>query len=720
MYTKEIIYTEKRLDEVLKASEKSEVFSFDIETSPVFQYEEVQKAALNPHLSEITTLSFCTDVKKGYVVPLNHVKGTNIDLQGSNQEKIKKLVDKLRPILENESITKVIANITFEAKFFTKHLAFFINVADPITMAARYLQLKDPEKLDKGHVLKGLGLKDQSFKFLNITMKTFSETLGKEQHFKNLDIKEGCTYAIEDSINSLKLFYYWKEKLEKIIINDTCNDDDIGRRPYKNYYEFLHGVEMPVSRVVGFMEYFGLGYDRDQADKKASKMQGEIDNAIFEIVQEGKKLGLSLNPGKTGKTKDIRNLLFQTLNCPTANISEKTGAPSLDTEAIEDIMYMLENRLSTTNEIYTNEKYKDIKRKYGVEHTNKDLILKILKNIKIIQKNGVIISSHIKGRVKYIDPVSQRIHSQYCIWTNTSRFSSSKPNAQNIPAKRNDVMGVRNLYEPRKDNILLLIDYAAQEVRIGAELYKDETMINGIKHGWDMHSFTAKEMFNLDVDLTDGSKVAKKYRDPAKPAMFTKLYGGGPHALQKTYKGMLIYKSEKECNEVMKALGRAYPGIAEFAERTIIFAEENGYVETMLGYRRLLTNINSSNKSLKKADERRAVNTPVQGTAADVTKVAMNRIYNLYLTKEISAAEVKIVATIHDEIAFEIVKMDLKKLDKVVKLLKSCMEEKIIPDQIVLHKAEPEIADPHDIYQIGESNGWAEKYDFYVWRKKHE
>lgn len=156
----------------------------------------------------------------------------------------------------------------------------------------------------------------------------------------------------------------------------------------------------------------------------------------------------------------------------------------------------------------------------------------------------------------------------------------------------------------------------------------------------------------------------------------------------------------------------------EFAHDAVKFARENGYVETMLGYKRLLPDINSKRSELAAADERRAVNTPVQGTAADVTKMALNRLYDCYISGRLNPEEVKIVATIHDEIAFEIKKMDIEKIDDILAIIKECMTAPIIEKQLVLHDAEPEIADPHDIFNIGESNGWAEKYSYDIWRSK--
>jgi len=464
------------------------------------------------------------------------------------------------------------------------------------------------------------------------------------------------------------------------------------------------------------MQFYGLGYNLKDSTIRMQQSNEIKDTAVSIIEDIGNKHGYALNTGSTGKTKSVSNFIFDYLDCPTANISEKTGKPSMDSESITDIIYMLENKLSHS-EIYSSAKYKDIKRNFGKDHDHKEDLIAILEAMQTVQKNSTLVNTHIIGRTKFINHATRRIHSRYGVYTDTSRFSSSDPNAQNIPSSRNDSLKVRNLYQPEEGNILLLVDYAAQEVRISAELYKDKTMRDIIENGWDIHSFTAKGAFNLDIDLTDGSRVEKKLRNSAKPIMFTVTYGGGATALQKTYKtDQGMYENWNHCNSVIAGCKSMYPGIERYAENVIAFARKSGYVETMLGYRRMLPGING--KDSWKA-ENRAVNTPVQGTAADVIKVAMNNIYNCYVSGKFSANDVKMVATIHDEIAFEISgKLSIESIDAIVETIKECMQEKISDGQEILHVAEPEIADPHDVFGIGASNGWADKYDYYAWSRK--
>ena len=703
-----IIYERNQLLEVLGEVKKAKIFSFDIETAPEPEFLEETYAALDPNKSFISTLSFAFEEDRGFVIPLRHLVGKNIVCDD--------VWELLKEIFINPDILKIVFNLIFESSHTIKHNTLLRNVADPMLMAVRCKQVLDPKSLNSGYVLKGQGLKQQSEDILGYKMDNFKDTLGEALSFAHLDIEVGAKYSIEDSVVSLRLFSHWKKLAESIKIPELCNGQDIGQRPYKNYWEFLHNVEMPALRVVGMMQYFGLGYNKQSASEKMIGAEISTKEAIKNIKETGLCYGVDLETGKTGKTKSIRQFLFRMMKCPLANVSNKTGEASLDNESINDILHMLEYNLSNQKEVYSSDEYKAIKKKVGTVHKYKAELVNLLKNIKIVQKNGTLVNTHIEGRMKYINPSTSKIHSNYNVYTDSSRFSSSNPNAQNIPSVTKDKLKVRNLYEPARDHILLLIDYSAQEVRISAELYKDQNMIDIIQNNWDIHSFTAKEMFKLDVDLTDGSRVEKKYRNPAKPALFTVTYGGGASALRKNYKAEGIYKSYKDCDSVIDSVKRAYPGIMSFSEKTIKFAEENGYVETMLGYRRLLKDINSKADYLKFSAQRQAINTPVQGTAADVTKMALNRIYDKYITGELDLDDVKIVATIHDEIVFEVRKNSIEKIDNIVTILKKCMEEPIFSDQLVLHVAEPEVADPHDIFNAGKSNGWADKYDYYVWR----
>lgn len=706
---KHIIYTIEELKKVLDEAREAQVFSFDIETSPLKKYILLPKAALDPHYSFVSTLSFAFKEDEGYVIPIAHNVGRNIDADPWPL---------LREIFTDSNVLKIAFNSKFEYTFLTGKECYFDNVADPLLMAVRCLQVTDPKRLDKFHVAKGLGLKSQSVDYLGHEMATFEDTLKGASGFADIDIEEGASYAIEDSVISLRLFYMWKERLEKVEIPELCNGRDIGPRPYKNYWEFLHNVECPVLRTTGFMQYHGISFDKETALARHEDALKNINEASEILSEIGKKYAVKVDPGKTGKTKSVRELLFDRLSCPKAGVSEKTGAPSLDSSSISSILHMLEYNLTSTKEIFSDDKYKDLVKRARAPHKNKEDLLTLIEAMNKIQKNGTLITAHIDGRLKYLNRESKRIHSNYDIWVETSRFSSSNPNAQNIPRKDNDEMLVRSMYQPEPGHFLMLVDYAAQEVRISAELYKDKLMTDIIKHGWDIHSFTAKAAFGLDVDLTDGSQVEKKYRTPAKPIIFTVTYGGGPKALQETYKDQGLYKSYDFCKNVIEMTKEGYPGIMEFSADVIKFAEKTGYVETMLGYKRYLKDINSSSEYSRFAAQRQAVNTPVQGTAADVTKMALNRLYNCYISGRLDPSEVKVIATIHDEIAFEIKKMPIEKIDSVVAIIKECMEAPICEGQNILHKAEPEIADPHDIYGIGYRNGWAEKYSFEKWRDK--
>jgi len=287
-----------------------------------------------------------------------------------------------------------------------------------------------------------------------------------------------------------------------------------------------------------------------------------------------------------------------------------------------------------------------------------------------------LLSSHIQGRAKYVNPISGRIHAEYTPWTETSRLNCSKPNGQNVPRLDNDVFGIRNFYISKQGKILFFIDFSGFELRLMAWKSGDEVMIDIFRNDGDMHRRTA----SVSTGKPE-SEVTKKERQDAKPANFGICYGGTEYALQITFKtdyGMR--KTLDECAKLVQAVKTAYRRIPEYQRSIELQAREDGFVQTIYGYTRMLPNINSPHNRERSADARRAMNSPIQGSAADVMKRCQNQVYEEIGKGEILRHDVVgMIGQIHDEIILEM-DDDPDTVERAGKLIKSIMEQPPLPD----------------------------------------
>jgi DNA polymerase-1 len=337
-----------------------------------------------------------------------------------------------------------------------------------------------------------------------------------------------------------------------------------------------------------------------------------------------------------------RHFIFDTLKLPVAAYTE-TKAASLDGNALMDMIFMLENKLEDPDE----EKYLEAELPEGWEtidvekdptldkatrmririakrdfHPYKDIGIRLLELMRKIQKYATLLSSHIEGREKHVNPVDGRIHANYEPWTETARLASMNPNGQNVPRPDNDALGVRNFYKAAPGKVLILEDESGFELRLTAWKSSCPVMLPAFINKEDMHRKTAATM--LEKDPKD---VTKHERSSAKAANFGSVYGGTEYALQQTFKKDGIRRSLPFCKLLVDAVKKTYPGIPRYQVEAVVKARETGYSETIYGFKRLLPHINGSNRYDRSQDERRAQNTPIQGSAADIMKKAQSAIY---------------------------------------------------------------------------------------------
>jgi len=254
-----------------------------------------------------------------------------------------------------------------------------------------------------------------------------------------------------------------------------------------------------------------------------------------------------------------------------------------------------------------------------------------------------------------INPKTGRIHSSFNqAVAATGRLSSNNPNLQNIPIRTEKGRKVREAFVPRNDDFTILCaDYSQVELRIIAALSKDEAMIKAFKDGIDIHSVTASKVYKVSVDEVTGDM-----RRNAKTVNFGIIYGISAYGLSQRLK-----IPRKEAQTLIDEYFAEYPFIKKYMDDMKTFAKTNGYVETLLGRPRRLKDINSKNATVRGFAERNAINSPIQGTAADLIKVAMIKIHKAMQQKQMQS---KLILQVHDELVFDAYKTELEELRALV------------------------------------------------------
>jgi DNA polymerase-1 len=239
----------------------------------------------------------------------------------------------------------------------------------------------------------------------------------------------------------------------------------------------------------------------------------------------------------------------------------------------------------------------------------------------------------------------------------TGRLSSDKPNLQNIPIRTERGKEIRKAFIPRNEDFTLLAaDYSQIELRIIAALSKDKNMLEAFRSGQDIHASTASKVYNIPID-----EVTREQRSHAKMVNFGIIYGISAFGLSER-----LGIARREAKEIIDNYFEQFPGIKEYMDHSIQYAREHGYVETVLGRKRYLRDITSANAVVRGFAERNAINSPIQGSAADMIKLAMIKIHD-YLKKE--KLQSKMILQVHDELIFDAHKDEADQLMKAVKKL---------------------------------------------------
>ncbi len=403
----------------------------------------------------------------------------------------------------------------------------------------------------------------------------------------------------------------------------ACEDADITLK-LKNVLEkeleasgaskLFYEIEMPLVPVLAYMEKNGVRIDTNalkETSQHFTLRMNQIEQEIYELA--GTKFNVS-------SPKQVGEILFDRLKIVDKAKKTKTGQYVTSEDTLE-----------------------------GLRHKH-EIVGKIL-DYRGLKK---LLSTYIDALPLLINPRTGRIHTSFNqTVTATGRLSSSNPNLQNIPIRNEDGKEIRKAFIPEEGCEFFSADYSQIELRIMAHLSGDQNMIEAFHEGNDIHAATAAKVYKIGID-----EVSREQRSKAKTANFGIIYGISVFGLAER---MNVPRSEAK--ELIDGYFQTYPQIKEYMEKSIERARINGYIETIFGRKRYLPDINSHNAVVRGYAERNAINAPIQGSAADIIKVAMIRIFHRFQTENIQS---KMILQVHDELNFSVLKEEKEKVQSIV------------------------------------------------------
>lgn len=596
------------------------IVAFDFETAPDDPYREEEKAALDPARSHIVGCSFSVAEGSGVYVPIAHKTGPNVDG--------KAFFRFLEEFLSDTKVRKIAHNITFESQM-AYHLGIVIRAPVYDTICAAQMTLKN------NYEFRGLsdsGLKRLAAELCGEPLPTFTDvTAGR--HFDELDPNDNETvrYGAADSDFALRLYHVFNEWFDTYL-------------PKHRY--LVEEIESPTAVYLGIMRHNGVPVDlplmmsrKHEAEAEMARIRDDIHSIIGDV-----------DIGGNCSTTEFKNCLYGDLGLPILKTTETNR------EAADDMtMQMLKE--------WCDEHRPELSRLFTL--------------VQEYRKWGKIMSTYIVGYLRYLNPVTGCIHpDMFALSTDTGRMNCRNPNCQNMPRKTNDPIGVRNFIKAPEDHLILSLDYSQIELRVGSFYCRDEVMMNTYRTGGDIHAATTSVIFGVTYDEAQDKHRAnyKEHRTIAKNVNFGTFYGLFARGLQRTLKFKAgVDKTPEECQEILDNLKAGYPGLTRWQEETKAIAAKRMYTETWLGRRRYLPGIRSGDWGQKSFAERCSLNTPIQGTAADILKIGITRI----LRGLPDRPWLKPILQIHDELTFLI---PAERLEDAVSFIRACMERKPFPE----------------------------------------
>ena len=628
----ESIYKRKKIDEkplidILKELEFNQLGK-RILGKPIYQEKQMDLFASSENEPESTTnLKDFSSTKTDYRLIQTREEHLNF---------IKELSSKDAVAFDTETTSLEInkAKLLGVSFSFSKNTAFYCDVSKEETLIDLYKDFFHSKTIKIAHNLKydygvlfKYGIQINEFCFDTMIAHYLIDP--EKRH--NLDqlsrtILNYDPIPIESLIGSKTKPTKKMEEVEiDILKNYAAEDADLTFQLYLKFSKELknldlehlfYNIEIPLMRVLHDMEKQGIKINTESLSSFSKDLNISLANLKQSIFQ------LSETEFNIDSPKQLGEVIFGKLNLDEKAKKTKTGQYKTDEATL--------NKLQ------------------GVHPIIADIL-----NYRTRKK---LLSTYVDALPKLISPVTNKIHTNYMqAVTSTGRLSSNKPNLQNIPIRTELGKEIRRAFCSSDSNHLLLCaDYSQIELRIIAGLSKDESMINAFTIGRDIHTETASKIFHVNLE-----DVSREMRSKAKMVNFGIIYGISAFGLSQR-----LGVKRTEAKEIIDNYFLEFPKIKEYMDTTISFAKEKGYVETIFKRKRFLPNISSGNATMRGFDERNAINAPIQGSAADIIKLAMVNIHKKMLVQKM---ESKLLLQVHDELVLDMVKDEQKDLEKLVK-----------------------------------------------------
>ena len=568
--------------------------------------QECKKCKAYSFDTETTSLDFNQAELVGFSLSFTENQGFYCPVGHNSSEDVNlpltEVLDIMRGLFEDEKLTVIGQNFKYDINVLKKYSITFKNSIEDTMLMSYILNSNGRHDMDT-----------LALKFLDHKPISYESVAGKGKDqisFADVEITKATQYACEDADLTFLIF----QKLDSMLKKD------------KKLLKVYKDIEIKLMLIIAYMEYIGVSIDDQELKRQSlslSKRIDKIENKIYKI--SGREFNIS-------SPKQIQEIFYDELKLPILKKTPK-GQPSTN----EDVMTQL-----------------------AEDHELPNLILAYRNLLKL--KN-----TYTDKLGDQVSDISNRLHTSYNqTITLTGRLSSSSPNLQNIPIKTDDGKKIRSAFIPREGYKIFSADYSQIELRIMAHLADDPAMIDSFMTGEDIHSSTARKVFNIKNEPSSDERRA------AKAINFGLIYGISAYGLARQLKIDNI-----EAKNIIDTYFAKYKRVKEFMEELKESANKNEYVETMHGRKVFLPNISHSNFQVRSAAERTAINAPIQGTAADILKIAMINI-NQWLVSD-GIKNVFMIMQVHDELVFELEEAEVQNYGAKISDLMSTAEKLSLP-----------------------------------------
>lgn len=570
-----LVLTERDLDMVLERIDLTKEVSIDLETT-----------SQSPMRAEIVGIALSPASHESYYIPVAH-RSTVFD--STKQLNSKYVLEKLKPIVEDNSIKKIGQNLKYEFIVLERNGLRLRGISCDTMVAAHLI---DASRLS-------YSLDELAKYYLEHKTITYKDVtgIGRDKiNFEEVELERAKVYACEDADVAMILSKKLASELEKLTLLDVFKD-----------------IELKFIEVLALVEMNGVKVNSELLERLSIDFEKSLEKIAEEVYAQ---VGFRFN---LNSPIQLREILFDKLGLPQKKMT-KSGEASTDVEVLTELS-----------------KFHPVPEKV-LEHRG-------LSKLK---------STYIDSFPKLINPRTRRIHTSFNqAGTSTGRLSSSDPNLQNIPVKTPEGRRIREAFIPEDGFLLLSADYSQIELRLLAHFSEDDSLVSAFLAGSDIHNRTAAEIFGVSEDL-----VTPEMRRRSKTINFGIIYGISPFGLSKQL-GISNTIAKSYINEYFKR----YRRVKSYTEASIREAERQGYAVTLLGRRRPIPELKSKDRTTRGIGERTAINTPIQGSAADIIKIAMIKIQER-LSRDYRS---RMILQVHDELLFEIHESEIDDLSRIIK-----------------------------------------------------